>query len=57
MAAGKLPASPSAKIQRATKKQYMLMVASTTTTSPVAAISSAALCIPTYSSVIIPQKA
>ena len=57
MAAGKLPASPSARMQRATRKQYMLIVASITTTSPVAAISSAALCIPTYSSVTTPQNA
>ena len=42
-AAGKLPASPKARIQRAARKQYILTVAIVTTTSPVAPASSAAL--------------
>ena len=57
IAAGKLPASPSANTQRAARKQYILIVAMVTTTSPVAPINSAALCRPTKCSVTIPQKA
>ena len=47
IAAGKLPASPKARIQRAARKQYILTVAITTIVSPVAPASSAALWRPT----------
>ena len=57
IAAGKLPASPSASTLRATRKQYMLTVEISTAVSPVACISSTALCSPTTFSVMIPQRA
>ena len=57
MAAGKLPASPSARMLLATMKQYMLIVEMSTAVSPVAWTSSAAVLSPTTLSVTTPHRA